>query len=180
MLPFLHALPGEIGRARAAVAEGAEPDLDRLVDGTNGALEALRELTRGVFPSQLVRSGLEPTLHSLFARSGPGVELIVDVAAGRRYAPRAEAAVYFCCAEALRVGGPASVNLTCSAEELVLRITGSHDCIDLQGVMDRVEAVGGHVTAEPGQLLLAIPVAETAAEPESALAGNPSSPVPGV
>ena len=35
---------------------------------TNAALEALRELTRGVFPTQLARAGLVPALRSLLAR----------------------------------------------------------------------------------------------------------------
>jgi hypothetical protein len=180
VLPFLQSLPDEVSAARAAVAEGGEPGLDRLVDGTTGALEALRELTRGVFPSQLVRSGLEPTLRSLVGRSPSGTELTVDLGAGRRYAPRVEAAVYFCCVEALRTGGvPASVDLSGGPDELVLRISGTHGGIDLQGVADRVEAVGGHLTAKGERLLLTIPVAGPADRPESALVGNPSGGLPG-
>lgn len=180
VLPFLQSLPAAVSGARAAVAEGAEPGLDQLVDGTNAALEKLRGLTRGVFPSQLVRSGLEPTLRSLVARSPFAAELTVDPGAGRRYAPRVEAAVYFCCAEALRTGGgPASVELSGGADELVLRISGATDGIDLQGVADRVEAVGGHLTADGERLLLTIPVAASAPEPESALVGNPGGRPPG-
>ena len=70
---------------------------------TNDALESLRELTRGVFPTQLARSGVEPALRSLLARNGLASALHVDAsAAGRRFSPRVEAAVYFCCAEASR------------------------------------------------------------------------------
>jgi hypothetical protein len=180
VLPFLESLPAEVSGARAAVAAGAEPGLDRLVDGTNAALEALRGLTRGVFPSQLVRSGLEPTLRSLVARSPSPTELTLDLGAGRRYPPRVEAAVYFCCAEALRTGGgPASVELSGGADELVLRISGATSSVELQGIADRAEAVGGHVTATGEQLLLTIPVAGAAAEPESALVGNPGGGLPG-
>jgi hypothetical protein len=173
VLPFLETTPGEVGRARTAVAAGAEPGLGRLIDGTNAALEALRELTRGVFPSQLVRSGLEPTLRSLVARSPAGAELTVDLGAGRRYPPRVEAAVYFCCGEALRAGGgPVSVELTGGVDLLVLRISGARGYIDLQGVEDRVEAVGGRLTAGTGQLVLTIPVPVANTDPESALVGT--------
>jgi hypothetical protein len=180
VLPFLRTLPGDVARARSAVQTGADPALDRLVDGTNAALESLRELTRGVFPSQLARSGLEPTLRSLFARARPSAELSVDLPAGRRYPPRTEAAVYFCCAEALRAGaGPVAVELRGTADEVVLRIAGQHDGIDLLGIADRVEAVGGHLTTDPGRLLLTIPVAGTTSEAAaSVLAGDPAGAVP--
>ena len=157
--PLPSRCPAEVGRARSAVAEGAEPGLDRLVDGTNAALDTLRELTRGVFPSQLVRSGLAPTLRSLVARSPAAAELAVELGAAGRYAPRIEAAMYFCCAEALRAGGgPISVELVERADQLVLRISGAPDDIDRQGVEDRVEAAGGLLTAATGELVLTIPL----------------------
>jgi hypothetical protein len=177
VLPFLQALPGEVGRARTAVSEGAEADLDRLVDGTNAALEALRELTRGLFPSQLARSGLVPTLRSFAGRSA-SAELTVGLAAGRRFAPRVEAAVYFCCVEALHAGSPVSVELTEEAGRLVVRVAGAYDGIDLQGVEDRVEAVGGHLGASTDEVVLTIPVAGPAPEPPSAVAEDAAGLLP--
>ncbi|WP_426561039.1 hypothetical protein ACPPVT_13430 [Angustibacter sp. McL0619] len=177
VLPFLRSLPDEIRRAEVAVSAGAVADLDRLVEGTNQALEALRELTRGVTPAQLARSGLEPTLRSLLARSG-AAELTVHESAGRRYAPRVEAAVYFCCVEAVGAAtGPVSVELVSAGDDLVLRIEGAHEGVDVQGVTDRVEAVGGELRADDRLLVLTIPVAG-AAEPASALAGAASRAVP--
>jgi hypothetical protein len=157
VLPFLRTLPVEVARARAAVARGAEPGLDRLVDGTNGALEALRELTRGVYPAQLERSGLAPTLRALVARAPAAAELSADGAG--RYPPRVEAAVYFCCTEALRAAhGPVALALSDGDGELVLRITGGHDGVDLVGVADRVEAAGGALRVVPDRLELRVPV----------------------
>jgi hypothetical protein len=103
----------------------------------------------------------------------------VDLPAGHRYPSRTEAAVYFCCVEALRAGGgPLAVELRGSAAEVVLRITGSHDGIDLLGVADRVEAVGGHLTSDPGRLLLTVPVVGPEREVASVLAGDPGDAVP--
>ena len=99
--------------------------------------------------------------------------------AGRRYDPRVEAAVYFCCVEALRADGwPISIDLTEHADRLVLRISGAHDGVDLRGVEDRGEATGGHLQIAPGELFLTIPVASTA-DRESALVDHSLSLLPG-
>ncbi|GAB3258197.1 sensor histidine kinase [Nocardioides dilutus] len=160
VLPSLRALPAEIRRARADLARGRDTHLDDLVEQTNRALESLRDLTRGVFPSHLARSGLEPALRSLLARAGTSTVLTIDESARRRYSARVEAAVYFCCTEALRThAGASSVDLLTAGDDLVLRIVGTHDGIDLQGIEDRVEAVGGALAAREGLLVLTIPVA---------------------
>ena len=77
------------------------PPLEPLIASLNAALEALREITRGVFPAQLARAGLPAALASLLARTGTTQRLVVEKAAGgRRFDPRVEAAAYFCVAEA--------------------------------------------------------------------------------
>ena len=70
--------PGRDPTARGTRSPRARPRsaLDRLIAGTNDGLESLRELTRGLFPSQLARSGLEPALRSLLGRRG--VEAAAD------------------------------------------------------------------------------------------------------
>lgn len=159
VLPSLQALPAEIRRARTDLARG-DTHLDDLVDATNRALESLRDLTRGVFPSQLARSGLEPALRTLLARAGTATVLTIDDGARRRYSPRVEAAVYFCCTEALRgAAGPSSIDLAPVGDDLVLRIADAPDGIDLQGIEDRVEAVGGALEAGADLLVLTVPVA---------------------
>lgn len=111
-----------------AVADGlrngspAEP----LIDEVNTGLEALRRLTRGVFPTQLARFGIETALRSF--------PLTVDPAlSGRRFPARVEAAVYACCTQT----GAASASLTPGG--LTLR---GVDGVPLT-VQDRVEAAGG-------------------------------------
>jgi hypothetical protein len=167
VLPHLVALPDQLVGARRAVALGSSNGIDLLVTATNDALESLRELTRGVFPTQLARSGVEPALRSLLARNGLASALHVDAsAAGQRFSPRVEAAVYFCCAEASRsASGLSSLELSVTEDDLVLEVAGvSAGDVDLRAIGDRVGAVAGSVTTAPALITLTIPVGPTRPE----------------
>ena len=162
VLPHLAALPDELASSRAAVARGAPANgLDLLVASTNTALESLRELTRGVFPTQLAKAGLEPALRSMLARSSPATTLSVDdSAAGQRFSARLEGAVYFCCVEAARTG-PSSIELARVGADLVLRVHGVTDLpLDRQAMLDRVAAAGGALSTGQSLLAVTIPVAD--------------------
>jgi hypothetical protein len=176
VLPRLVALPRQLRAARVAVAErAAVNDLDVLVAGTTATLESLRELTRGVFPTQLARVGIEPALRSFLARREGAPALLVDpTASGRRLPARAETAVYFCCVEAVRFG-PATIELSIRDAELVLEIGGlGEHAADLQPVVDRASAAGGSLSLTAGRLELRIPVG--ADEPAFASAGGGGGP----
>ena len=174
VLPHLVELPVALRGAREAVATGAPADgIARLVADTNTALESLRELTRGVFPTQLERSGLEPALRSFLTRSAPAVTLrTAGVAVGRRFSPRVEAAVYFCCVEAVGAETePATIDLALDGDELVLHIAGTaRTDIDVRAIADRAEAVGGSLSTARHVLTLSIPVG--ADRPAYALVGD--------
>ena len=178
VLPRLVALPDRLVVARRAVALGEPANgIDLLVAATNDALESLRELTRGVFPTQLSRSGVEPALRSLLAGNGSASTLHVDASvSGRRFSPRVEAAVYFCCAEAARSASSlSSLELSVTGDDLVLEVAGvPAGEVDLQAIGDRVGAVAGSVTTEPALITLMIPV--RAAPP----GGSPAGRVPGL
>src|SRR5579872_5286602 len=58
------------------------------------------ELAHGIYPPVLVDSGLAPALQAVATRSPLRVE--VDVATTERFDQDTEAAVYFCCLEALQ------------------------------------------------------------------------------
>jgi hypothetical protein len=146
VLPHLDPMPAQLRRLSVAGSGPAAMDqLEQLVTQTNTALESLRELTRGVFPTQLVRAGLAPALRSHLARNGLAAALHVEPSADRRFPARVEAAVYFCVAEAVRAGsGPARIDLSMAGQDLVVQIRGfARDDVDLQAIVDRVEAVGG-------------------------------------
>jgi hypothetical protein len=172
VLPHLVTLPDDIRRVRETVRAGStDPGIERLVDSTNTALESLRDLTRGVFPTQLARSGIEPALRSFLGRSDSPAQLLVDAsAAGQRFAPRVEAAVYFCSVEALRTAlGVTAIDLSLDGTELRQRVHGVTG-LDLQGVEDRVGAVGGTLVQADDVLEVTIPVGPAPAA--SALVGG--------
>ncbi len=161
VLPQLLTIPDGVQHARDIIASGAAyKGLEELVDNTNAALDSLRELTRGVFPTQLARTGLGPALRSCLARSGLAavLELSPD-ALHQRFSARVETAVYFCCAEAVRaMSDRSSVVVTTDGRALLLRITGvADDAIDLQSMQDRISAVDGALTSHDGVLSVRIP-----------------------
>ena len=166
VMPYLDTMPSQLGRMSVAASPSAAgAQLEEMVSRTNHALECLRELTRGLFPTQLARAGLAPALRSLLARSGRTTTVQIDETAERRFPPRVETAVYFSCAEALRVGaGPIGVDVSATSSGLVTRIRGfARDEVDMQAIVDRVEAVGGSLTqVETDVVSIQVPVGQSA------------------
>ncbi|MBM7789111.1 sensor histidine kinase [Tenggerimyces flavus] len=116
-----------------------------LAESLTSAIEALREITRGVFPAQLVRSGLPMALVSLLARTGSAERLVIhDSVAERRFDAQLEAAAYFCVAE---VADPLGVHLEVRDDELRLRLTGQEvGSLSVDQMRDRVEAAAGSLS----------------------------------
>ena len=123
------------------------------------ALTTLRDLARGIYPPALADRGIVAALEGHAAKSQQPVSLDVDAEATRaRYAPEVEAAVYFCVLEALQncakhaPGAAARVSLSSDAEWLRFAVADdgpgfARAAVDrgsgLQGMVDRVAAVGG-------------------------------------
>ena len=127
--------------------------LERARGQLSGTLEDLRELALGLHPRALVESGLPGAVRSLAERSPVPVEL--DVRVGR-LPPEVEATAYFVCAEALantaKYSSASSVRLAVTAGEGHTRVVVADDGVGgadksrgtgLQGLADRVEALGG-------------------------------------
>ncbi|HEU0103284.1 MAG TPA: hypothetical protein VFR07_13280 [Mycobacteriales bacterium] len=148
VLQHLEPLPGQL----AALAAAPTVDPERLrtpIAAAGRALAALREITRGVFPAQLTRSGLGPALGSLLGRADAGRLEIEAAVRDRRLDPQAEAAAYFCVAEALReLGPPVEVTLGAAGEGLHLVVTGRGP-LTLVGLRDRVDAAAGRAVVTP-------------------------------
>lgn len=164
VLPLIADFPARIRRVRAAVAAGGAPAgttpgplTDALVDDVNTALESLRDLSRGVFPSQLARAGLEPALRSLLARTDGALTLSLDGVGGQRFSARVEAALWYSCVEATRAGG-STLRLRLDGSEVRLRVEAVDPLgLDLEAITDRLGAAGGRVDLTGDVLLVSVP-----------------------
>jgi signal transduction histidine kinase len=178
VLPHLAQLRVGLAQAAAATAPtAASRFLDTAMETTNRALEALRDIARGVFPPLLARKGLAAALRVYAARAGGRVALTVTPPARTaRFPSHLEAVTYFCAVETVReLGGSALVELDVDDSHLTLTITA----VDLSGrlaeggqaMIDRVLAWGGTVTIDvtgaPARLQVSFPqppvTAQTAA-----------------
>jgi signal transduction histidine kinase len=135
--------------------------LGQLQENTGAALDDLRDLARGIYPPLLADRGLGAALEAQ-ARKSP-TPIAVDAGAIGRYAPEVESAVYFSCLEALQnvakyADAPAATVTLAQrngALEFSIRDEGRGFEIDrvprgsgLQGIADRIEAIGGILTIE--------------------------------
>lgn len=126
-------------------------------------LDDLHELARGLHPRELVEAGLPGALASLAERAAVPVALDVRV---ERLPDEIEATVYFVCAEALanvaKYASASRVRLEVAARDGRLAVVVADDGIGganasrgtgLQGLADRVEALGGtlKVVSPPGK-----------------------------
>jgi signal transduction histidine kinase len=129
------------------------------------ALGDLRDLARGIYPPLLADKGLGAALEAQ-ARKAP-IPVTIDVAADARYPQAIEAAVYFCCLEALN-----NIAKYADASRAIIRIAQDDGHLwfevaddgrgfniastthgtGLQGMADRLDALGGRfeVASAPG------------------------------
>jgi signal transduction histidine kinase len=133
--------------------------LDRVADGLTGALEELRELSRGIHPAILSEGGLGPALRTLARRSAVPVELDVDVQ-GRLPEP-VEVAAYYVVSEALanaaKHAHASAAQVEAQARDGLLHLSVRDDGVGgaapgggsgLVGLADRVEALGGTIRVD--------------------------------
>ncbi len=133
--------------------------LSELAEELEVAIDELRDLGRGIYPTVLANSGLAGTLRLLAASSARRVTFTEEHAGD--FAPELEAPLYFCCLEAVqnatKHGGPGthiSIRLYADANELHLDVSddgpgfdvaAAHDGVGLRNMRDRLAAVHGHL-----------------------------------
>jgi signal transduction histidine kinase len=159
----------EVERLIHEDAGSASARLDSLTGETQRTLDALRELARGIFPPLLADKGIVSALEAQTRKTAMPASIRVDPGlAGVRFDPGVEAAVYFCCIEALRrVDTAATVEIDVIDGALTFAIQGVGDLNGrLEGLRDRLEALGGSIKQEqsgqirgrvPAQPLVAVP-----------------------
>jgi signal transduction histidine kinase len=158
-------------KARLAAEHSADlPEarqaLDELRSDAGAALENLRDLARGIYPPMLADLGLAAALTAQAKRSA--LPVTVDAGAVGRFPEEAEAAVYFCCIEALQniakyaAASRAAITLRGAAGTLTFTVTDDGAGFDaartplgagLRNMSDRVSALGGRldVASAPGR-----------------------------
>jgi signal transduction histidine kinase len=135
--------------------------LDQLQRDSNDALENLRDLARGIYPPLLADKGL-PTALEAQARKAPVPVEVKEDGTGR-YTPEIESAVYFSCLEALQNAAKYA-----QANHVIVRLTQTNGSLSfevrddgrgfdlsstnygtgLQGIADRLAALGGELSVE--------------------------------
>jgi PAS domain S-box-containing protein len=132
--------------------------------GLTGALDDLRELSRGIHPAVLSEGGLIPALKALARRSAVPVELHLSV--DERLADHVEVAAYYVVSEALantaKYARASNVEINAQVHDGRLLLTIGDDGVGgadpgrgsgLTGLADRVAALGGTIaiTSPPGE-----------------------------
>jgi signal transduction histidine kinase len=134
--------------------------LDELGGDIQEAVQQLRDLAHGIYPKLLVDRGLEPALQSIATKAA--LPTTVETDGIGRYPSDVEAAVYFCCLEALQNAGKhagegARATLSVREQEgaLLFEIADDGAGFDVAdkglghgfvNMKDRVGAAGGTVT----------------------------------
>lgn len=156
----LVALAVSLGVLREVVV--SDPDdalviIDELRSEVQTAIDDMRALAHGIYPPLLASRGLTEAIAAATRRGGG--ESVTFCSEGiDRYAPEVEAAVYFCCLEALQnaakhaPGSPVDVTLASDGTSLRFEITdrgpGFGAAVESSGqgrinMADRIGAVGG-------------------------------------
>ena len=142
-------------------------ELDEIADDASAAVDDLRGLAQGIYPTVLLERGLAAALRHLAQTAAIPVNVIGDGV--DRFAPAVEAAVYFCVLEALQnatkhAGARASATVTLARRNdriefavvddgIGFATANGSNGIGLAGMQDRVGAVGGsiEVSSAPGR-----------------------------
>ena len=180
----LVALAVLIGLARNADRDRYQSLLTEAAELVETSVVEIRRLAHGIYPPLLVSGGLTEALPTLADRAAVPVHL--DLTGLARYPTSTEAAIYYCCSEALqnaaKHGGPeTSVTITATAKDEVLglevRDTGrgfdpatiGHGLVNMS---DRLSAIGGTLAIDtaPGRGTRITATVDVAAEPATSAA----------
>ncbi|MDP8961107.1 MAG: histidine kinase [Actinomycetota bacterium] len=157
-----------LGLAEQLAKTGKPVDqlLRQLNEDTGAAIDNLRTLARGIYPPLLASEGLVVALRAQAGRVPVPVEVNAEPIG--RFAREVEAAVYFCCLEALqnasKYAEASRVVVTLTRDGRLLRFVVSDDGCGfeadsrrfgsgIQNMIDRLEALDGtlEIRSSPGQ-----------------------------
>ena len=142
-------LAGRLGDADPAAAKALLEEMGRDVQR---ALDETAQLAQRIYPPLLEVGGLAAALRS--AALGAGIPVSVEVAAAASYPPEVAWTVYVCCLDALAHAGSgarATITVRDEAGAIAFEVVenGARPDATLDGLRDRVEALGGRVAIRP-------------------------------
>jgi PAS domain S-box-containing protein len=138
--------------------------LSSVAEGLAGALDDLRELSRGIHPAILSEGGLVPALKALARRAA--IPVLLDASIDDRLPERVEVAAYYVVSEALtnaaKHAEATAVRVLARSDDGRLELRIDDDGVGgadpgqgsgLTGLADRIEALGGEVwvASPPGE-----------------------------
>ena len=156
---YLVALATTLQLARRAAESDPEalgPLLDEMERDVRRALDETALLAQRIYPATLELGGLAALLRSAAVQAG--VPASVDVSAGSDCAPEVALTVYLCWLAALGSGRQASISVKEVDEMLGFELAAEDLGAELDRLRDRVEALGGSLTIEPGRLSGSLPL----------------------
>jgi signal transduction histidine kinase len=147
-------IPDELPQVRS--------QLSSVVEGLSGAMNDLREISRGIHPAILSEGGLGPAVKALARRSAIPVQVGVQIET--RIPPTIEIAAYYVATEALancaKHARASVVTVDARVQGDVLHLSITDDGVGgadpakgsgLVGLIDRIEALGGTITVTSPQ-----------------------------
>jgi signal transduction histidine kinase len=158
------ALGVQLGLAQRVAQQQSPPladMLDQLRTQATDALDNLRDLARGIYPPLLADKGLVAALDAQARKAAVPTQVRGDGIG--RYPQEIEAAVYFCCLEALqnvaKYATASSAGIELSDGEGIVRFAVEDDGrgfdpastplgTGMQGMRDRLEALGGSLAVD--------------------------------
>jgi signal transduction histidine kinase len=170
--------------ARTAEHDRCQPLLTEASGLLETAIAEMRRLAHGIYPALLVSGGLAQALPAVAARAA--VPVTLNLQGLGRYPASIEAALYFCCSEALqnaaKYGGPdTTVTITAHVDDWMLTLTISDTgrgfdpatagTFGLTNMTDRLLAIGGNLVIDtaPGRGTRITATIATPMQPASAV-----------
>jgi signal transduction histidine kinase len=139
-------LAGQLVDANPVAAKALLEEMERDVQQ---ALGEAAQLAQRIYPPSLQTGGLAAALRAVAASAG--IPASVDVSAGSSFEPEIMRTVYLCWLEALEhAGGEGRATVTVREEDgaLTFELAAGECSARLDGLRDRVEALGGRLTVE--------------------------------
>jgi len=152
----------ELRLARAAAEAGGQTELATMLaaagDEVQTALEELRDLAHGIYPTILTEAGLGPALETL-ADDAPLPVEIAEVP-DERFPEAVERAAYIAVSDVIEAADADYVSLTARRDGDLLAVdVGPLGAPPPEALTDRIGALGGHVEIVDDRLRAEIPCA---------------------